>query len=273
LSSQHDKVKEGMRWMWSLGDYPRLAEVLEPHAEALADACNIPPGATVLDVAAGNGNFAFAATRRGATVTASDLTPRMVELGRARSASGGRQFEWIEADAEQLPFADASYDIVASVFGAMFAPRPQLVASELFRVAKPGGLVAMANYSPGGFLGRLSDVMASFSSRPTLELPSPFLWGDEGEMRRRVSQFAESIEVTHRQLTFESSSVEGFLGFWEETNAPQNALKVILPPEAYGSLIALCKTLVKELNEATGGRVKVSSPYILVVAKKASATE
>src|ERR1700682_4195070 len=105
-----------MRWMWSLGDYTRLAQVLEPHSESLADACQIRPGTTVLDVAAGNGNFAIAAARRGAAVTASDLTPRMVELGRARSAAGGLNIEWIEADAEQLPFADGGYDIVASVF-------------------------------------------------------------------------------------------------------------------------------------------------------------
>jgi ubiquinone/menaquinone biosynthesis C-methylase UbiE len=151
LSEPLDKLKEGMRWMWSLGDYPRLAKVLEPHAEALARACRIRPGATVLDVAAGNGNFAVAAARRGAIVTASDLTPRMVELGRTRSAAGGWHIEWAEADAEQLPFGDASYDLVASVFGAMFAPRPHLVASQLFRVVKPGGLVAMANYGLAGF--------------------------------------------------------------------------------------------------------------------------
>src|ERR1700674_3827635 len=107
-----------MRWMWSLGDYSPLAAVLEPHAEALADACEIRPGASVLDVAAGNGNFAIAAARRGAVVTASDLTPNMVELGRTRSAIGGLHIDWSEADAEHLPFADAGYDIVASVFGA-----------------------------------------------------------------------------------------------------------------------------------------------------------
>src|ERR1700674_2374675 len=106
-----------MRWMWSLGDYTALAEVLEPHSEALADACQIRSGSAVLDVAAGNGNFAFAAARRGAVVTASDLTPRMVELGRARSAGGGLHIEWIEADAEQLPFAAARYHVVASIFG------------------------------------------------------------------------------------------------------------------------------------------------------------
>ena len=257
-----------MRWMWSLGDYASLAQVLEPHAEALAAACDIRPGSTVLDVAAGNGNFALAAARRGAIVTASDLTPRMVELGRARCATAGVSIEWAQGDAEQLPFADAAFDVVASVFGAMFAPRPQLVASELFRVVKPGGLVAMANYSPGGFLGRLSEMMASFSARPAIDLPSPFQWGDEDEMRERVRRPATSIEVVHRTLVFESPSVEGLLKFWEETNPPQNAMKAMLPPEAYQKVTAAWMALVKDLNESTDGGVRVSSPYIQVIARK-----
>ena len=257
-----------MRWMWSLGDYTSLGEVLEPHAEALAAACDIAPGSAVLDVAAGNGNFALAAARRGAIVTASDLTPRMVELGRARSAAAGVQIEWVEADAEQLPFADAAFDVVASVFGAMFAPRPELVASELFRVVKPGGLVAMANYSPGGFLGRLSEMMASFSARPGIELPSPFLWGDEDEVRERVGRLAASIEVVHRTLVFESPSVEGLLRFWEETNPPQNAMKAMLPPDAYQKVTTAWKALVEDLNESTEGGVRISSPYIQVIARK-----
>jgi ubiquinone/menaquinone biosynthesis C-methylase UbiE len=268
LSAPFDKLKDGMRWMWSLGDYTTLAEVLEPHSEALADACQIRPGAEVLDVAAGNGNFAFAAARRGAIVTATDLTPRMVELGRARSAAAGLNIEWAEADAEQLPFADAGYDIVASVFGAMFAPRPALVAVELFRVAKPGGLVAMANYSPGGYLGRLSEVLASFSARPVFELPSPFQWGDEDEVRRRFAPHTDSIELSRRQLSFESGSIETFLGFWAATNPPQNALKVMQPPESYQRAIEANRALVEELNESATGHIKVSSPYLLVLARK-----
>jgi ubiquinone/menaquinone biosynthesis C-methylase UbiE len=268
LSAPFEKLKDGMRWMWSLGDYSTLAEVLEPHSEALADACQIRPGSAVLDVAAGNGNFAFAAARRGAVVTASDLAPRMVELGRARSAAGGVNIEWIEADAEQLPFADGGYDIVASVFGAMFAPQPALVAAELFRVAKPGGLVAMANYSPGGYLGRLSETMASFSARPAFELPSPFLWGDEDEVRRRFAPHTDSIDLSRRQLSFESSSIETFLEFWESTNPPQNALKAMLPPESYQKVIEAIRVLAEELNESTTGHSKVSSPYLLVLARK-----
>lgn len=262
-----------MRWMWSLGDYSRLAAVLEPHAEILADACDIRAGTTVLDVAAGNGNFALAAARKGAMVTASDLTPQMIELGRARSSAAGMNIEWTEADAEQLPFSDDSFDVVASVFGAMFAPRPKLVASELFRAVKPGGLVAMANYAPGGFLGRLSELMASFSARPALDLPSPFLWGDADEVRRRFANTADSIDVRHRLLSFESSSVEGLLKFWEETNAPQNALKEMLPADAYQKVVAAFVTLVEQLNESTDGSVKVSSPYILVLAKRSGPAE
>jgi ubiquinone/menaquinone biosynthesis C-methylase UbiE len=268
LSLPFDKLKDGMRWMWSLGDYTTLAEVLEPHSEALADACQIHRGTAVLDVAAGNGNFAFAAARRGAVVTASDLAPRMVELGRARSAAAALNIEWSEADAEALPFADAGYDIVASVFGAMFAPQPALVAAELFRVAKPGGLVAMANYSPGGYLGRLSESIASFSGRPAFALPSPFAWGDEDEVRRRFAPHTDSIEFSYRRLSFDSSSIEAFLEFWEATNPPQNALKAMLPPESYQKVIEANRALVEELNESTTAQIKVSSPYLLVLARK-----
>jgi SAM-dependent methyltransferase len=267
--SPDDKLKDGMRWMWSLGDYTRLAEVLEPHAGALADACGISAGTNVLDVAAGNGNFAIAAARRGAKVTATDLTPHMVELGRARTAGEPAGIEWAEADAERLPFEDARYDVVASVFGAMFAPQPLLVASEMFRVARPSGIVAMANYSAGGFLGRMSELLGSFSSRPELDLPSPFLWGDEAEVRRRFAGLAESIAISHHRLMFKSDTAHALIRFWEETNPPQNALKAMLPPDAYRRLTAEATSLVNELNESAAEGVTVSSPYILVVAKKA----
>lgn len=254
--------------MWSLGDYTRVAEALEPHAEALADACEVQPGTKVLDVAAGNGNFALAAARRGAIVTATDLTPNMVELGRDRSSAAGAAIMWSEADAEQLPFDDGTFDVVASVFGAMFAPRPQLVASEMFRVARPAGLVAMANYSPGGFLGQLSELIASFSAHPAFDLPSPFAWGDDEELRRRFAGLASSIDVTHRTLHFESQSVDAFLEFWEQTNAPQAALRAMQPPETYANLLAAERQLVEGLNESRDGRARLSSPYILVLSRK-----
>ncbi len=254
--------------MWSLGDYPRVAQLLEPGALALADACAIAPGKTLLDVAAGNGNFSLAAARRDAKVTATDITPKMIELGRARTADAGLSIEWAEADAERLPFADASFDIVASVFGAMFAPQPALVATEMFRVAKPGGLVAMANYSPGGYLGKLSQLLASFSAHPAFDLPWPFLWGDEEQVRRRLGGLADSIEVIHRALTFESASIDDFVDFWQATNAPQAAMKVMMPTETYQKVLDAKRLLIEELNASTDGRVKLSSPYILVLARR-----
>ena len=146
-------MQDAIRWMWSLGDYGALAVHLEPHAIELAQRSRLQAGSEVLDVAAGNGNFAIAAARLGATVVATDLTPTMVDLGRSRSGALGLAIEWREADAEQLPFPDERFDVVASVFGAMFAPHPDRVASELFRVAKRGGLVAMATTGRRGSSG------------------------------------------------------------------------------------------------------------------------
>ena len=129
-----DAIKERHRWMWGLGDYADLSDALRPAAEALADACAVSAGQEVLDVAAGDGDFALACAREGASVVASDLAPGMVERGRARSQAEGYDIEWVEADVEALPFEDGRFDCEGSVFGAMIAPRPRVVAEELFRV-------------------------------------------------------------------------------------------------------------------------------------------
>ena len=151
-----DRLKTASTWMWSQGDYTAVALLLEPCAVKLADGSGITAGMTVLDVAAGNGNFALAAATRGANVTACDLAPRMIELGRARTEKTERVIEWIRGDAEDLPFHDESYELVATVFGAMFAPRPDRVACELFRVCRRGGRVVMASYSSEGFLSSMA---------------------------------------------------------------------------------------------------------------------
>ena len=157
--------------MWGLGDYPDLGSLLEPYARILAVAAAVKPGMDVLDVAAGNGNFAIAAANAGANVTATDLTPKMVELGRLRTDAANLKVEWRVADAEALPFAEEAFDLVASVFGAMFAPRPARVGAELLRVVKPGGVVAMANYSKPGFLGSFADLSLLSGSVVIAALP------------------------------------------------------------------------------------------------------
>jgi SAM-dependent methyltransferase len=254
--------------MWSLGDYRDVARYLQPHAEALAVAADIQPGTDVLDVAAGNGNFAVVAAERGAHVTASDLTPKMIELGRARSAAEGLDIDWQEADAEQLPFADDRFDIVASVFGAMFAPRPDRVAAELFRVVKRGGLVAMANYSNTGFLGRFTELLVKYSLAPPggAELPSPFAWGEATEVRRRFDGKASSLRLEPRTVRFAFPSVQAGFDFWERTNPPMMALKMMLPPERYEQLRTEGAGLMRTMNVATDGSLVLDSEYLSVIA-------
>jgi SAM-dependent methyltransferase len=256
--------------MWSLGDYRDVARYLQPHAEALAIAAAIRPGMDVLDVAAGNGNFAIAAAQRGAHVMASDLTPKMIELGRARTAAEGFEIDWQEADAEQLPFPDDFYDVVASVFGAMFAPRPERVAAELFRVVKPAGIVAMANYSQTGFLGSFTDLLLKYSLAPPggAQLPSPFEWGDPTDVRRRFEGRASSLRLETRTVRFAFPSVDVGFAFWERTNPPLIALQTMLSPQRYQLLRTEGAGLMRTMNTATDGTLALDSEYMSVIALK-----
>ena len=264
----YDKLKAGVKWMWSLGDYGEVATRLEAQAQELASRCGIRAGMEVLDVAAGNGNFAIAAARAGGRVTATDLTPKMVELGAARTGAEGLEIEWLEADAEELPFDAGRFDVVASVFGAMFAPRPDRVAAELFRVAKRGGVVAMANYGFGGFLARTVDVLRAYSPPSPLDLPSPFTWGEEPELRRRFDGLASSIDVQHRKLAFAFNDADEARDFWERTNPPLIALRGMLPPEAYQKLRIALSDLIRELGREEDDRLVLESDFLSVVARK-----
>lgn len=259
-------MKQGVRWMWSLGDYPALAKLLEPPARLLAAGLDLHQGVKVLDVAAGNGNFAIAAAERGAMVTACDIAPAMLELGRERSTAAGLPIEWQEADAEELPFPDGSFDVVASVFGAIFAPRPERVAKEMFRVARPGGKVAMANYAERGFLGAFARLMARYSRPAPFPMPSPFEWGDEAELRRRLEPYARSLELRRGELRFEFASVEAGLRFWERTNPPLMALRAAVSGEDYARMIAEARQLMEEMNAARDRLVLVSE-YLIVYAE------
>src|SRR3954454_10442699 len=180
--------------MWGLGDYADLSEALRPPAAALAAACAVSAGQEVLDVAAGDGNFAIACAREGAKVVASDLSPGMVERGRSRSQAEGYAIEWVEADAEDLPFDDGRFDCVGSVFGAMIAPRPRRVAEEMFRVTRPGGTVAMTAWTPQSKLVELFSVGRRYVPTPP-DMPSLEEWGKEDAVRERFDGLAGRIEL------------------------------------------------------------------------------
>ena len=255
--------------MWSQGDYPAVARLLEPAAVQLADACGIRPGIDLLDVAAGNGNFALAAAARGAKVIASDMTLHMIELGVARTADAGLEVEWTVGDAEALPFPDERFDVVASVFGAMFAAQPDVVARELFRVCRRGGIVAMANYNRRGFLGGMAALFDRYSSRQlAVDIPSPFDWGDQQTVRARLTPFATNVHVTPGTITWRFESVDDCMEFWERTNAPTLALRMTVEPERYAAFQRDARELMHDLNTADADGVVLDSAFLLVIATK-----
>jgi ubiquinone/menaquinone biosynthesis C-methylase UbiE len=261
-------VKDSQKRMWSLGDYRELARPFEPAAVALVEACGVGPGMEVLEVAAGTGNLAVAAARRGARVVASDLTPRMVELGRERSAAEGLDIEWREADAEDLPFEDGRFAVAASTFGAQFAPRPQVAAAELFRVVRSGGTVGMANWTPQGYLGRQIDIASGYAPAPPGEIPSPLAWGEPEVVRERLAGLAGSVELQPRMVPTRFDSKQAAREFQERYNGPLIALRNTLPPERYGALMTQLEELVDQFNRATDGTVAIDVEYLLVVARK-----
>jgi len=174
------ELKARHRKMWASGDYPSMVETfLLPLGPRLVEACGIGPGMRVLDVAAGTGNASIPAAQRGAQVTASDLTPELFDAGRARAKGEGVELEWVEADAENLPFDDESYDVVMSSIGAMFAPRHQDVADELVRVCRPGGTIGLLSWTPEGMIGALFRTMGPFAPPPPPGAQPAPLWGSE----------------------------------------------------------------------------------------------
>ncbi len=166
--------------MWASGDYPSMVETfLLPLGPRLVEACGIGPGMSVLDVAAGTGNASVPAAKTGADVTASDLTPELFEAGRRRAAAEGVELDWVEADAENLPFEDESFDVVMSSIGAMFAPHHQDVADEMIRVCRPGGTIGLLSWTPEGMIGALFRIMGPFAPPPPPGAQPPPLWGSE----------------------------------------------------------------------------------------------
>jgi SAM-dependent methyltransferase len=218
-------------------------------------------------VAAGNGNFALAAAREGASVVASDLSPVMVELGRARSAAEGHEIEWVVADAEELPFEDGRFDCAASVFGAMFAPRPERVAGELFRVVRPGGTVGMASWVPAGPFAEMLEVRRKYGPELPEDMPNPADWGKEEVVSERFDGLAARIEAEVRAVTFRWGSPEEAWDFLDRVAPTQQADREALSSDEYAALRLAVLEVFRRYTDASGALV-FDSPYLLVVARK-----
>lgn len=258
-------AKQIQKLIWSQGDYEAIARDGMPAAVSLVEACELGGVLDVLDVAAGNGNVSIAAAAAGANVVASDLTPAMLELGRNRAAAEGHEIQWVEADAEQLPFEDARFDAALSAFGAMFAPDAERAAAELFRVVRPGGTVGMANWTPGGFVDRLSETVLDLMPPGPFEAAKPTQWGVEDVVRDRFAPFSDSIHIESRSVPFRHESVDAMRDLYMRANGPLVAAGAALG-ERSGELTAGIRELIVDLNVADEG-AEVPADYLLVVAE------
>ncbi|MEA2349999.1 MAG: hypothetical protein QOG86_940 [Thermoleophilaceae bacterium] len=187
--------------MWASGDYPSMVETfLLPLAPVLTEACGVGPGMRVLDVAAGTGNASIPAAKAGAEVTASDLTPELLDAGRRRAEAEGASLEWVEADAENLPFEDESFDVVMSSIGVMFAPHHQQSADELVRVCRPGGRIGLISWTPEGMIGALFRAMGPFAPPPPPGAQPPPLWGSEDHLAELFGDRVDFTTLDRRDL-------------------------------------------------------------------------
>lgn len=215
-----EQLLEKARAMWSLGDYDRVARAsLTPFGPELVQACAIGPGTRVLDVAAGSGNVALAAAQAGADVVAADLTPKLLEDGRRRADELGQPLNWVEADAQDLPFDDASFDVVTSSVGAMFAPDHRAAARELLRVCRAGGVIGLINWPPDGWVAEFFGVLGAHG--PERPGPSPLLWGAAAYVRDLFGDAVRGVDARRGTLVsdrFESPAA--FAGFYRENFGP-----------------------------------------------------
>jgi len=263
--------KAATRAMWALGDYHRFAtETVWEVGPVLVEACAVAPGQRVLDVAAGTGNVAISAAEAGARVVAADLTPENFEAGRREAAARRVELEWVEADAEALPFADDDFDVVTSCFGAMFAPDHEAVAAELLRVCRPGGTIGLASFTPEGRGGAFFGALAPYMPPSPPGAQSPLLWGNEDHVRALFGDAVESLQMTRRTYIERSTSPEAYVELFRTTFGPVIALRAALADDP-GRAASFDRDLVAFANDfarEASGAVEYPYEYLLVVARR-----
>lgn len=262
-------LKSKMREAWMAGDFGVIARYAEASEEEFVARLKLTPGTSLLDVACGTGNTAIPAARAGATVTGVDIATNLLAQARERAQQAGVQADFREGDAEQLTFPDSAFDVVISVFGAMFAPRPERVASELLRVCRPGGMIAMGNWTPSGFVGKMFSLNARHLPPPP-GIPAPSLWGDENVVRERFGKGAMQIKFTRVMSDFRfpfppAQVVQLFRRYFGPTQVAFSKLDT----KGQAALAADLEHLWIEYNQAKDGTTLIPAEYLEVHAVRA----
>ena len=262
-------LKEIHRKTWASGDYARIAELVTHVGETVVARAGVRPGSDVLDVAAGTGNASIPAAAAGARVVASDLTPELFSAGRSRATQARVQIEWVEADAEDLPFDDESFDYVLSSLGVQFAPRHEVVAAELVRVCRPGGTIALGNWAADGYIGRFWSVMGAYLPPPPDYASPPAAWGREGHVARLFERHPVEIGFERDAVEIETDSPAAFIDLMADFYGP--LLQVRNKLSAAGRWEALREELIalsNDVNTASDGRFCTSSEFLVTLLRK-----
>ena len=262
-------VKTRQQAMWASGDFAVIGTTLQIVGETLCETANVRSGSTVLDVAAGNGNAALAAARRFAHVTAVDYVPALLARAADRAAAERVNVRFVEGDAERLPFDNGSFDYVLSTFGVMFAPDQPRAASELLRVCRPGGKIALANWTPEGFIGQLLKLVGRYVPPPA-GLSSPILWGTQARLRELFGEGYAKISTNRRDFNFRYESADHFVDVFRRFYGPTHMAFRALDLTQQSALAAEIATLIEANNQDRGNSVVVPAEYLEIVIETAS---
>ena len=264
---EQESLKARLKATWMSGDYDKIARIIETGGAEFIARLELKPGTRLLDIACGTGNLSLPAARAGAVVTGVDIATNLLATARVRAQAEGIKVWFDEGDAEDLPYADASFDEIVTMFGAMFASQPQLVAAEMARVCRPGGRVAMANWTPEGFIGQLFKTISRHVTPPAM--PSPLLWGDEATVRERLSHGFTGLQLMRRELTMifpmaPPAAVEFFRAWY----GPTQRAFATLHEAGQAALRSHLEQLWTDNNRATDGTTIITSEYLEVRATR-----
>jgi ubiquinone/menaquinone biosynthesis C-methylase UbiE len=268
LSPDYNSIKAKQNVAWASGDYARIGTTLQIVGETLAEAMNLRPGSSVLDVAAGNGNATLAFARRFCEVTSTDYVDGLLARGRARAEAEGQTVTFQIADAEQLPFENASFDAVVSTFGIMFTPNQGKAAAESLRVCRPGGKIGMANWTPEGFIGQVFKTLGRHVAPPP-GLSSPALWGTQAFIEQHFGPQARDVVIEGKAFTFRYRSPEHFIDVFRTYYGPMHKAFLALDTAGQSALARDLLATIQSFNQATDGSMQVPSAYLEIIVIKA----
>lgn len=269
MTPEMQALKTRLKATWESGDYGVFAKYLEPDALEFLGRLDLTPGERLLDVACGAGQIVIPASRRGVEATGVDIAANLIAQARNRAAAENLPARFDEGDAEELPYPEASFNVVSSLFGAMFAPRPERVAAELVRVCRRGGRIVLGSWTPGGFIGQMFKVMGKHVPPPPL-MPSPMLWGDEAEVRERLRDGVADLRFSRVMYRFEYPfGPAEVVGFFRAYYGPTQRAFAALDEAKGAGLRADLEALWAANNQATNGGTRLTSELLEVRATRA----